>query len=1348
MKKLLLFAGIFFIAIKCFSQTAGSIGNNQTICSMGDPALLGETTPATGPSLTYQWQSSVNNVTFNDIAGATATTYDPPSGLASTTYYKRKDYSNATFIDFTNTVTVTINSVTAGSVTPNQTVCNGGDPNAFTSAAGSGTALAYQWTSSFDNTTYTDISGASGAVYDVPSGINRTTYFKRRAISTLNAVSCTSLTSVTTVTVITGGIVLGDAAICSGVAPTAFSVQVGPSGGVLGYQWQVSTNNVSFSNISGATSATYSPGAGIAQTTYFKRLATSIQNSVTCTNSSNTITIAVNSISAGTIGGDQVICNSGNPSAFSEVSPATGSSLSYQWQQSTNGTTYTNITGATGITYDVPAGVATTTYYIRKSTGTLSGTTCTSLSNAVTVTVNQVGAGTVGSSHAICTGGDPNAFTVITPATGSSLSYEWQSSTNNVTYNPISGATSADYDAPAGLGQTTYYRRIASGILSAVSCSSTGNILTVTLNPVTAGGITGNQRACYGGDPTTFTSTSLGSGAAISYQWQLSVDNVNFSNISGANFGTYNPPAGVIFTTYYRRLAIATISGTSCSAPTNAVTVTINEGGTVVANQTICSGGNPGVFTELTPATGSSISYQWQQSANGITFNNIPAANSTSYDPPAGVTANTYYRRIAYSVLAGLGVNCTAYSNTATVTINTVMPGILAGNQTICSGGDPNAFTNPVAAQGSALTYQWKSSFDNVTYNDISGANQSTYDIPSGLTRTTYCKRSTSSTMNAVTCSAESNVVTASVNSGGIVSGGNTICSGEAPAIFNSPVGASGTLSGYQWQVSTDNVNFTNVTGATTATYSPGGGITQNTWFRRIATSSLSGLVCVNASNVISITVLPVSAGTVAGTQTICKSGDPATFTETSSAAGPSLSYQWGKSTEGTIFGNINGATATTYDVPEGLTATTYYRRTATTAMNGKTCSAVSNILTVSVNLATAGTVGNSQAICTGGDPAAFTESSAAFGAALSYQWQNSTDNINFSDIVGQTGTGYDPPAGLTQTTYYKRRVNSTFNGVACTATGNVLSVSINSVTSGSIAGNQVICKGGDPVPFTSSVLGSGASIGYQWQASSDNVNFSNVNGQLFATYNVPAGVQSSTYYRRQATANLLGVACIAATNSVLVTVNDINPGTIGSNQSISNGGNPAPFTELTPVSGATSYTYQWLYSTNGSAYTNVIGANGITYDVPAGLNNTSSYFRLVTGTANGISCVIGGNVVVVTVAPTFDAEKVEAQVTQGRAVAPAFSPGKGLHNFSIYPNPLTARNTTVQLDNYEAGRYILRIINRAGQVVHTQQLQHNGGKATYPVRLSASLISGSYIIELLSLKGERNSKQMIINSK
>ena len=49
----------------------------------------------------------------------------------------------------------------------------------------------------------------------------------------------------------------------------------------------------------------------------------------------------------------------------------------------------------------------------------------------------------------------------------------------------------------------------------------------------------------------------------------------------------------------------------------------------------------------------------------------------------------------------------------------------------------------------------------------------------------------------------------------------------------------------------------------------------------------------------------------------------------------------------------------------------------------------------------------------TGGDCSATT---------YTYQWQQSSDNSNFSDISGATSTSYAPPA-LTATTYYRRQV-------------------------------------------------------------------------------------------------------------------------------------------------------------------------------------------------------------------------------------------------------------------------------------------------------------------------------------
>src|SRR6185503_5217667 len=127
------------------------------------------------------------------------------------------------------------------------------------------------------------------------------------------------------------------------------------------------------------------------------------------------------------------------------------------------------------------------------------------------------------------------------------------------------------------------------------------------------------------------------------------------------------------------------------------------------------------------------------------------------------------------------------------------------------------------------------------------------------------------------------------------------------------------------------------------------------------------------------------------------------------------------------------------------------------------------------------------QTICSGGDPAAFTQSVASTGSgALTYQWQSSTTSCaaGFSDIGGATAITYDPPAGLAVTTFYRRVTTSTLNAVPCTANSNCITVTVNSVTGGTVAADQTICSGGDPAAFTESVAATGSgALTYQWQS-------------------------------------------------------------------------------------------------------------------------------------------------------------------------------------------------------------------------------------------------------------------------
>ena len=58
----------------------------------------------------------------------------------------------------------------------------------------------------------------------------------------------------------------------------------------------------------------------------------------------------------------------------------------------------------------------------------------------------------------------------------------------------------------------------------------------------------------------------------------------------------------------------------------------------------------------------------------------------------------------------------------------------------------------------------------------------------------------------------------------------------------------------------------------------------------------------------------------------------------------------------------------------------------------------------------------------------------ATGGATPTYQWQSGAgtcETATFANIVGATGPTYDPPAGLTVTTSYRRVATSTLNTVA-----------------------------------------------------------------------------------------------------------------------------------------------------------------------------------------------------------------------------------------------------------------------------------------------------------------------------
>jgi len=1214
----------------------------------------------------FGWQidysSSLSGPGYQITSGTTGDAFNVPpvngSGVITVLFTQPGTYSvsldaiNSACGNDNETQTITVNPIP---IVPNQTatICSGNtfvivpQNNPPTTIVPNGTT--YSWVATPNANVAGEVNGnndtISGTLVNL-TNVNQTVTYT--VTPTVNG--CQGAPFTVTVTVIPAIVVPNfTQTICNGgtftINPTnAPPTTIIPAGTT--FAWTVVDNP----NVTGESNGTGLPlsqtlstnVASPAQSVVYTVVATSPGGG--CPNTTFTVTVNINLVTPPAISNDTTICSGGDPSPFVNTTAATASgTLTYQWQSATAAIgPFTNIAGATSATYNPPAGITVTTYYRVIVTSTLNGVACTATSNTRIVTVNNVSAGVLATSQTICSGGDPNAFTVTTAASGSgSLSYQWQSATAiGGPWTNLVGETNPTYDPPAGQTVTTYFRLVVTSTLNGIVCTATSAVMTVTVNNVTPSVVAGNQTVCSGGNPAAFTVNTAATGTGtLSYQWQSSASALGpWTNIGGATSATYDPPAGLVTTTYYQVVISSALNGVTCTTISNGLTVNVNSvtAQTIAAGQTICSGGDALAFTVTTASTGAgNLSYQWQSASIAAgPFSNIVGATSSTFDPPAGQVASTYFQVVTSSVLNG--VTCTSTSNVLAVLVNTVNSGTLGTSQTVCSGGNPNAFTALVAPSGAGtLTYQWQSSTvgPNSGFAPIPGATAVSYDPPAGISTTTYYQLVVTSTLNGVSCTATSATLSVTVNSlsAPVVGSNETICSGGNPVAFTNqtPAIGAGNVT-YQWQSSTTNVGagYSNIAGATSATYDPPAGLNVTTYYQVITTSTLNGVACNVTSNPITVSVNTVSAGTLAQSQTICSGGNPAAFTATNASSGTgTLSFQWQSSTTGPNAGytNILGETNATYDPPPGLSITTYYQLVVTSLLNGVSCTATGNTLTVTVNSLTPSVIGSNETICPGGNPIAFTNSTAASGnGAVTYQWQSSTTNpaSGYSNINLATSATYDPPAGLNTTTFYQVLITNTLNGIACQATSNVITVTVNTITPQVIAANQTICPNGDPVPFTVTTPSSfGGTASYQWyvSTSSPNNGFSPINGETTSAYDVPPGLAITSYYQVISTSTLNGITCSATSNTLTVTVSSA-PVVQNVNQTICSG---TAFT-VSPVNGGgnsipagTSYT--WTVNNNpnvsGQSAQNS-GQNSISQTLTNNTNTPQTIIYSVTPTA------------------------------------------------------------------------------------------------------------------------------------
>ena len=170
----------------------------------------------------------------------------------------------------------------------------------------------------------------------------------------------------------------------------------------------------------------------------------------------------------------EVFCTSStDPDSFTSTAAANGGSgtFSYQWQESTDGTTFTDISGATALTYD-PGEISQTTYYRRKATDT-SNSSLVLYSNILTLEKFEITSQPSTTNQTLIPGATPTDITVGT-STDTGASFQWysNSSASNSGGTLVSGATSSTLTPDtSNVSKLYYYAVVTKG-----GCSITSEV--------------------------------------------------------------------------------------------------------------------------------------------------------------------------------------------------------------------------------------------------------------------------------------------------------------------------------------------------------------------------------------------------------------------------------------------------------------------------------------------------------------------------------------------------------------------------------------------------------------------------------------------------------------------------------------------------------------------------------------------------------------------------------------------------------------------------------------------------------------------------------------------------------
>ncbi len=674
----------------------------------------------------------------------------------------------------------------------------------------------------------------------------------------------------------------------------------------------------------------------------------------------------------------------------------------------------------------------------------------------------------------------------------------------------------------------------------------------------------------------------------------------------------------------------------------------------------------------------------------GLTFANEPtletytlsgdsiAASGLGLDTSTGILSGTVTSdyldtTFNFTVTENTTQNARAYSFTTTGTGVIVTITQQPNNASVEAGSGNTATFGPVSgisSDGSTITYQWEFStnggvgWSNVTNGGgYSGATTNTLTVDDDFNKDDYqfrCKLDT----NTAVAPSYTNAVTLDVFRVITISNQPTDDNPIAPASASFTVAGSTLDSAtitYQWQKSEngDGVNYANIGGATSATYTTGSTSYDNDYgdYYRCILSVVGGSNVISSvarslvQRTISITAQPTNTtGAVGGTENF---GVAATTSDNDAG---DITFQWQVSiTGGASWSDVSegsGGTTATYTTPTLTTTYDEYQYRCLLSCPGATTipsnAATLQIETVTVVVSTQPTpqtvdeTATATFTCLGGvtmgavgggvfssfDAESFdTPAGGGGGSAggqshhepsVTYAWERSDDaGSNWTVIGGATAASYTTAA----TTYavdnqdlYRCKIDAV--GASTHIYTNAVSLTVERTFSITAQPSNVTANEGGTASFTVTASTSSGTPTYQWERSDDGgSNYTAVGGATSATYTTPTLVYANDADDRyRCVVSLVGSAApITSTFALLTVLRVITIQTQPASTAVIEGSS-GTFTIVAQIT-SDVVSYQWQKSINsGSTWTQINGANGATYTTPATVYPTSpsEQFRCV----------------------------------------------------------------------------------------------------------------------------------------